>query len=352
MRQKRILIVAPSRKTRGGITAVVKAHEQGVQWKKYRTRWIETHIDRNVFLKLWYFLFSLTQFFFLVPFYDLVHIHVADGISPFRKSFYLTLSRMYGKKVIVHLHSPSPGSLYKGRNKKLYRYLFTACDKVIVLSGQWEEHLNKALGLTKNIRVLYNPIVSFPSEEMMAARVKRNCILFAGTLNQRKGYRDLILAFRKIALAHPDWTVVMAGNGEVEEGRLMADASGLASRVEFTGWVDGGDKEKWFGEASIFCLPSYAEGFPMAVLDAWAYGLPVVCTPVGGILEVLEDGKNGLLFDPGDVDRLAAQLDRLISDASLRESIVEEAHKLSETVFNLKHINEQLAALYEELLGG
>jgi glycosyltransferase involved in cell wall biosynthesis len=145
--------------------------------------------------------------------------------------------------------------------------------------------------------------------------------------------------------------LVLIGNGEIEAGRQLADSLGIASSVEFPGWVDHRAKEQWFSEASVFCLPSYAEGFPMAVLDAWAYRLPVVCTPVGGILDVLEDGKNGLLFDPGNVDKLVVQLDRLISNPRLRESIATESHTLSKTVFNLQHINKQLDDLYKELLG-
>lgn len=76
----------------------------------------------------------------------------------------------------------------------------------------------------------------------------------------------------------------------------------------FLGWVSGEAKDNAFKEAMIFCLPSYAEGFPMSVLDAWSYGLPVITTPVGGIPDVAQDGVNMLLFNPGDIDMLAKQM--------------------------------------------
>lgn len=95
-------------------------------------------------------------------------------------------------------------------------------------------------------------------------------------------------------------------------------------------------KAKVFQESSIFCLPSYAEGFPMAVLDAWAYGLPVITTPVGGIPDVAQDGKNMMLFMPGDTNTLAAKMDMMIRDVSLRNAIREESVKLSQTISILK----------------
>ncbi len=89
----------------------------------------------------------------------------------------------------------------------------------------------------------------------------------------------------------------------------------------------------------------------MSVLDAWAFALPVVCTPVGGIMDVAKDGENILLFDPGDIKKLQIQLEALVKDENLRNHIAEESHKLSESVFNLDFINNQLGEVYKELLG-
>lgn len=74
MSSKRVLVVATSRGTRGGITAVVSAHEKGKQWRKYHTRWIGAYIDRSNIMKIYYFITSLIQYLLLLPFYDLVQI--------------------------------------------------------------------------------------------------------------------------------------------------------------------------------------------------------------------------------------------------------------------------------------
>lgn len=90
----------------------------------------------------------------------------------------------------------------------------------------------------------------------------------------------------------------------------------------------------------IECVACLIEGFPMGVLDAWAYGLPVITTPVGGIPDIAIDGKNMLLFNPGDIDALATQMEKMISNDNLRQSIASESTLLTHTTFNVKIINQ------------
>jgi len=341
----KVLVVATSSKTRGGITSVIHAHQTGDVWSNYHCRWIETHIDRNVVAKLWRFFISLTQFVFLIPFYDLVHIHFSLPPSAYRKYFFFRLAKLFRKKVIIHLHlSNQIETIWNN----LYEKFFAQADVALVLSYVTEETIKKVLnGKKSNIKVLYNPIVSTPSTNKNS---KQPYILFAGTLDHNKGFRDLICSFAKIANNHPEWKIVFAGNGEIDAGKQLAKELGIEAQTVFLGWVNGEAKDKIFKEASIFCLPSYAEGFPMAVLDAWAYGLPVITTPVGGLPDVLVDGKNALVFHSGDIVHLAKCLERLISDDELRNAISKESLNLSQTVFNIENINQQLADIYKEIL--
>ncbi|MCD8235983.1 MAG: glycosyltransferase family 4 protein [Prevotellaceae bacterium] len=142
----------------------------------------------------------------------------------------------------------------------------------------WYKEVEKNLNITDNIKVIYNPCTVEPLKNTY---IKQNVILFAGSVNCRKGYSDLIKAFGRIAHSHPQWELHIAGNGEIEQGKALAKKLNIEEQVKFLGWVDGEDKDREFYQSSIFCLPSYAEGFPMAVLDAWAYELPVITTPVG-----------------------------------------------------------------------
>lgn len=113
------------RKTRGGITSVVKAHETGPQWKKFHCRWIQTHRDGNAVRKLWYLCTALVQYVCLLPFYDVVHIHIATAQSARRKRLFFYPAKWLGKRTIFHFHPSNEKFLFEPYNARLYRTLFS-----------------------------------------------------------------------------------------------------------------------------------------------------------------------------------------------------------------------------------
>lgn len=351
----KVLVVATSRKTRGGVTSVVKAHEQGKQWKKYHCKWIETHRDGGFIVKFLMVIPAFIQYLFLLPFYDLVHIHTSEPPSAFRKVAFMWWAKLWRKKTIVHFHSFSPETTIRGRYSFLYRYLFGNADRVVVLSEYWKREVQKEIPSAK-LKVIYNPCLAHVSKlsaefaDYDGPMPKAHSILYAGTVNKRKGYADMVMAFAQIAKRYKDWQIVFAGNGQIENGKKLAEELGISNQTLWLGWVSGADKDRAFQEATVFCLPSYAEGFPMSVLDAWSYGLPVITTPVGGIPDVAKDGENMLLFNPGDVNGLAACMERLITDKELRDKISRASIEFARTTFNIATINNEVEILYEEVL--
>lgn len=352
----KVLVVATSRKTRGGITSVVKAHETGEQWNRFHCEWIETHRDGNLLVKSWWMLCGWLKFIVKLPSCDLVHIHTSEPPSAFRKRvLFMPLCKMMRKKVIVHFHAFSPETTIRSKYRVLYHYLFSKADCVIVLSEYWKREVKKEIPETK-VEVIYNPCLAEVKDlsvgfaDYDGPKPKKYSILYAGTVNLRKGYADMIKAFAKIAPRYPDWEIVFAGNGEIEQGKILAKELGISSQTIWLGWVNGADKNRAFREATIFCLPSYAEGFPMSVLDAWSYGLPVITTPVGGIPDVAKDGENMLLFSPGDVDALASCMKYMITDVELRKSISRASIDFARNRFNIETINEEVGELYEKVL--
>ena len=340
---KRVLVVATSRKTRGGITAVLRLYEQSTMWEHYHCKWIETHRDGSKWRKAWYAIRALLQYMVLLPFYDIVHIHFSLPPSAYRKYTFFKLAKMMGKKTVIHLHC---GSQIDDIWGTVYQQMFEQCDCGIVLSEGLKKKIEEHIETTAKIRVVYNPCPIITNTENYE---KKNHVLFSGTLYEGKGYKDLIRAFSKVADAHKDWKVVLAGNGEVKQARELSDQLGVSEQVQLLGWVGGEAKHRIFSEAKVLCLPSYAEGFPMAVLDAWAYGLPVITTPVGGIPDVAVDGENMLLFNPGNIDTLAERLDLIMSDESLRDKLSVSSAKMASEKFNLDTITAQVAEIYESL---
>lgn len=340
----KVLVLSTSRKTRGGITAVLKLYEQSSMWQKYHCRWIGTHRDGGKLRKLWYLFAAMLQYVLLLPFYDIVHIHFSLSNSAKRKYPFFRLAKLLHKGTVIHLHC---GSQIDEIWSPVYQTMFEQCDCGIVLSERLKTKVEQHIGPSEKIKVVYNPC---PIITETTTYEKQNHILFSGTLYEGKGYKDLIKAFAKIALLHPEWKIILAGNGEEEQARTLSQSLGIENQVMLLGWVNGEAKHKAFSEAKALCLPSYAEGFPMAVLDAWAYGLPVVTTPVGGVPDVALDGENMLLFEPGDIEKLSEQLELIITDAALRERLSKESKKLASEKFNLKTVTEEVAEIYEGLI--
>jgi len=154
----KVLVVATSRKTRGGITSVIKAHEMGEQWKRYHCHWVQTHRDGPAWRKLLYFGTSVIDFVVRLPFYDVVHIHVSQPNSIRRKNVFLRLAKAFHKKIIVHFHAFSIEDTFEGKDAGRYVAFFDKADKVIVLSNWWKEQIKGKLSISEdNIMVLYNP---------------------------------------------------------------------------------------------------------------------------------------------------------------------------------------------------
>jgi glycosyltransferase involved in cell wall biosynthesis len=348
----KVLVVATSRKTRGGITSVVKAHETGEQWKKYHCKWVQTHRDGNSIRKLWYLGTAIIQYVILLPFYDIVHIHVAPYSSLKRKKYFLCIAKLLRKKIIAHFHPHKPEVIFEEKTKPEYIKFFTNVDRIVVLSPQWERWINESLGITKNIQVIYNPclVITLNKHEI---KCSTNYILFAGTLYKRKGFDTLLKAFALIASKFPEWKVVLAGKAKYpNEEHIPSDLAkelGIAEQVVLPGWVSGDQKDKLFRNASIFCLASSAEGFPMAVLDAWAYGVPVVCTLAGGLIDIVKEGENALTFEYGDYLMLSEKLEWMMSNSELREEISKVSFELSHTIFSIDRINGEIDKLYKSV---
>jgi glycosyltransferase involved in cell wall biosynthesis len=139
--------------------------------------------------------------------------------------------------------------------------------------------------------------------------------LFVGSFIEVKGLEWLIRAVPQMVKRRPKLIVVLAGGGDLEEKlRQMVSDLGLGSHVRFLGIVKHEDIHKWYQRAKMLVLPSLSEAKPMVILEAFAAGLPVVASDVGGIPEVVRHGWNGLLVEPRDEEGLAHAVCSLFDD--------------------------------------
>jgi glycosyltransferase involved in cell wall biosynthesis len=139
-------------------------------------------------------------------------------------------------------------------------------------------------------------------------------------LRVQKAYPDLLEAAREVIERRPDVRFVAVGQGPLEaEIRAMHARLGLGDRLLLLGHRP--DAVRVMGACDVFVLASHWEGLGVAVMEALALGLPVVATAVGGVPEVVEHGREGLLVPPGHPGELAAALLAVVSDDRLRREM-------------------------------
>jgi colanic acid/amylovoran biosynthesis glycosyltransferase len=173
-------------------------------------------------------------------------------------------------------------------------------------------------------------------------------ILYVGRLVRNKGAGVLLEA-----LAGLDAELVLVGDGP-DRGEMEALARGLgvAGRVRFTGAVGQDEILARFQEADVFCLPSFAEGLPVVLMEAMASGLPVVASSITAAPELVEDGVSGLLVSPARPDLLRDALARLVADPGLRRSLGEAGRRKVEADFELSSGARALHAVLRDTLHG
>jgi len=162
------------------------------------------------------------------------------------------------------------------------------------------------------------PIVAVSARETSLERaVERDGrrILTIARLSQEKGLSYLIKAAEQVVVARPGVQFVIYGEGYLRDSlKAEIDDAGLGGQVHLAGSFTRGELPGIMGEADMFVLPSITEGFPVSVIEAMAWGLPIVATAVGGVPELVEDGVTALLCPPRDVSGLTQAILTLIND--------------------------------------
>ena len=277
-----------------------------------------------------------------------LNIHLSEKVSALRKLILLSLFFKGQIPVVIHFHAFSPETTLKSRYNIVYRMLFQRADIVIVISELWcvevEDFFKVHSIESTQLKKIYNPVAG-PVESFKSAPKKR--ILFMGTLSERKGYKDLITAFSSIAPHKRDgWTLVLCGDGSLIEANTIILKLGLSDCVELKGWVDDHMKYKELQDASMFVLPSYKEGLPMALLEAIGFNLPCISSDLPGIHE-LKDVVIQKTFVPGDTEHLADLITQQIYEIEYGNYDGGEAHELPEK-FKYQTFEREMIKIYEQ----
>lgn len=253
---------------------------------------------------------------------DVAFAFCSERLSFYEKSSLLLAAKAGGARTFL---SPRSGMAMRwlgqsAAGRAWVRNVVPQLDGLVVQS-QWWAKFYVELGVPADkVRVWYNSVETTAWAEVAARRDAGRVgdqfrYLFLGWAIPEKGLPELIEAGRLLAArGGPPFVIAVAGDGAVATD---IKAGPKPAWLEMLGWVKGGALREQLALADALVLPSHAEGFPNAVLEAMACALPVVVTPVGAVPEVVLDGETGLLVPVGDSEQLAIAMDKLRREPAL-----------------------------------
>jgi glycosyltransferase involved in cell wall biosynthesis len=236
----------------------------------------------------------------VVTVHDLAFLAHPEAFHPSKRRYLSLMTRLsvHRARRVIAVSAHTKGDLV--------RYFHVAPDKVTIIPNAMDHRFRPAADP--------DTLAQFKR----AQHLPEQFILFVGTLEPRKNLRRLIDAFARITRADGEVALVIVGASGWMTSDLapLVQASGLADRIVFAGYVADDELPRWYQAATIFCYPSLYEGFGLPVLEAMACGTPVVTSMTSSLPELASGAA--ALVDPTDVAALAAALSALLADAPRR----------------------------------
>jgi len=324
---------------------------------------------------------------------DVVHVHSSHGLSFHRAAVYvLYAARVLDAGVVLHIHGSSFDDFLETENPltgHIQSMVFEATDAVVVLSEYWEQALESHVDAEK-LSVVPNAVdiddydpAQLNSEQTPTVETTNNgrsrhrdrgsgvsrerhdshaqldgepssetipTVAFVSNHVPRKGIGELVEAIDRLKQADtPPFRVRLAGDGpEADHAQSLARQY---ERVEYLGYISEKEKRLLLADASIYVLPSHAEGLPIALLEGMATGNAVLTTTVGSIPEVVDE-NNGRLVTPGDIDQITEALNWLLENPGAVGQMGEQNHRLVREEYSWDAVTDRLVSLYESVAPG
>lgn len=348
----RVLKVGPSSEAKGGIATVIKNFKKYSKFNDITLEYYESWKEGGRGFRFYNSIISLFKFIFVNNSgdkkIDILHLHVAQKGSFFRKSLYAVIAKKKNIKVIMHMHASQFDVFFEESNnllKKIIINVFNHVDLIIALDKSWEKFYSE-LSITR-VEVLNNAVKTPSNFDYNTMSHK---VIALGRLGKRKGTYDILKIAKDIQRVNPNIVFELYGDGEIEEVQRLIEAEDITN-CKIGGWIDSSNKEKIFSDAALHILPSYHEGMPMAILETMSYGIPNISTNVGGISEVVKSDFNGVLIEAGDTGTLKDKILDLMKNPAKRSEMSENSIKTIKSDFSLENYFDHMEKIYKELRG-
>jgi len=289
----------------------------------------------------------------------IAHLHMSERGSVARVLVLIALISRYRTKIVVHTHGAEFQAFYDQQapwRQALIKQTLRRGHHLIVLSDFWRDYYANCLGLSPNqISVLHNPVSIPPPQSRPLPQPEQPFhLVFLGRIGARKGTFKLLESVAQLN-QDPDLQTIrrplhltLAGDGEIEAARDLAQTLNIESQVSFPGWLNAVAAQDLLAQADAFILPSLNEGLPMAILEAMSWGLPIIASPVGGIPEVVVPMETGLLVDPQASGEITQAIATLVKDPQLCQVLGRNAYGRIQG-FSTQTYQTKLTELYHSL---
>lgn len=249
--------------------------------------------------------------------------------------------------VVSHIHCNAKGNNKLSARSVLYYISSIRCKHIIWVSKSSYENYYFHRQLSRKSTILYNVIDEDVLRQRSESIDNQLCgdVVYVGRLSEEKDPIRLMKILRLVADALPDVKVAIVGSGEMEEQtKAECHRLGLDGNVSFTGFIP--NPSGILKSSKVMVMTSIMEGTPMSILEAQALGIPVVSTPVGGIVDVITDGENGFLSDEDSV--LAERIIDLVSSESLFEKMSSDSLEKSHKYNDIEAYRQTLDCIYKQ----
>ncbi len=300
----------------------------------------------------------------------LIKLHRADPVDVVETGEIMTLQQLApGKRppVVIRGHG-NPLSIKRftgariGFGDRLGRKLQVAgmrrASAITAVSKFQAKELAQDLSLPEEkIKVIPNPLSPALAREAFAQTATNSggrSVLYTGRVEFNKGSLELLRSVKAVASRVPEVEYVLAGarHNSIDDRALESalGANGTRPHVRLLGHVPWQKLADWYCRATVFAMPSFYETFGISVIEAMAFGLPVVATKTGGLPEVVEDGVTGILVPPGDSQALAEALACLLSDPEMRRRMGRAGQERVRAEFTVDRVIDRTLAVYESVI--
>lgn len=347
----KILIVVPSFKLIGGVAN----HFMGLNnyWKSEIIYSVQGH--RN----------GLHAIFWLIPDYimfvwkiitkwpDIVMINPSlSWYMTARDGLYLLIAKLFRRKVICMMHGwDIPFSKKIEKHPLLFKLVYERVSLMYVLCSDYKKQLDN-IKFSKPVRLNTTKVDDSLLEGFdvnVRYRTFTN-ILFLARVAKEKGIYVAIDAFAILKTKYPDLIFTIVGNGKDLEASKQYVKSKNIKDVYFTGGLHGKDISEQYSKGDLYILPTYFEGMATSVLEAMAFGLPILTAPVGGVKDFFVEGDMGYLIDTYKAEDYAEKIEYIMNHKNVYNKMVQTNYQYATTHFLASSVAERIENDFKNII--